>query len=223
MAYTRFPNRPGKLSHAPLELNEAKSEFSDEAFRYSETRTVSNEWNDRAHILAALKLAGAVVIREHRLELHLRWPDATPWLAVVQDVASGMVLDSWIQAEALAEQEGDCHLVALRLSHLIGIDPEDVRRAMDIQRRARLLHARDRFVFSADDAFVQHIKLPVLRALQRALEESPAATLMKLGGRPVIGPGDERLLAEGPSIGYGDDCDTRFREMTHAAQLENAR
>lgn len=178
---------------------------------------------ERCRIIAILRLAGAVSITSRKFDIHVDWPDATPWLVIVKDATTRQILNAWLQDEALAEMDGDLHLVTLASSQFDGIDAEDVQRAIDIQRRKRILKAGDVFGFSADDAFVQHVRLRTLRVLQRALEESPAASLLKARGRPLLGPSEDSLLFDGPALGCGEECDEFFGDMVQAAMVEVAK
>ena len=122
-------------------------------------------------------------------------------------------MDGWAEREALAEQACTFHLAVLACDLFDHIEPDDVLRAGDILRRQRVIHAYDSLEFTADDDFVQDVRLRILYVLQRALETSPAGVLLKSFGLPLIEPSDDELLIGGPSIGDGGQCDKQQRSL----------
>ncbi len=159
----------------------------------------------KAELSQLFRLAGASSVEPNAGGIDVVWPSATPWRVVVSDLD---LIPAGRDEPAFAElvNEASASYVVVVPLHLFEhIDQDDVRRAADIQRRNKLAKRRSGGDFTADDAFVEGLKIRVLRAFQRALEDSPTARLLKSMGMPMTPATDDELLSDGPSLGQDEE------------------
>lgn len=159
----------------------------------------------RAYLGDLLRLAGAVSVEPDARGFHVVWPGATSWRVVVAELNPAFASGEKLSLLRVVEEASGSCLVAATIRMFTHISQEDVRRATDIKRRNRLLKRNGGVEFTADEAFVEDLKLRVLRVLQHALEQAPIAQFLKSMGIPTTSATDEELLSDGPSLGQDEE------------------
>ena len=152
-----------------------------------------------------LRLAGASSVQRDSHGLYAVWPGATPWRVVASEFDLAFPTCGLCPLDAVFEEANPSHLVEVSMKLFEHIGQEDVRRALDIERRNALSNRRGGVEFTVDDAFVEELKLRVLRVFQSALESSPSARLLRSMGLPMTSATDDELLSDGPSLGQDEE------------------
>ena len=163
-------------------------------------RGLENGVLDVEQLVSAIGFVGGVAVEVRPDELSVEWPGAAPWMVAWTHAASAGVVDFDLETTLeITRCRGVC-VVTMQADAFAPVTREDLARAMDVQRRKRLARGNGAFAHTRDDDFVDEIKLRILRFLQRQLETSAWARLVRWLELPATAPTDDELLANGPSF-----------------------